>query len=185
LSYNEVNDLAVTVATKLNAAARGGKSFNTCTIWENSVRVLTIKYISDTKHNTELLGARYATEDCNRRGNAARDKDRNNSHTNKKLRAEVTRDVHKAKNTARTDTEKVGNVFGQGYLKCLIYKGPKQPCGAFHYKGMACAQFLSIGKCHNLHTLVNDKTKDTQLFWYNHIATQANFEFNPETVTCF
>ena len=44
---------------------------------------------------------------------------------------------------------------------------------------------LATGKCHNLHTLINNETKANQLLWFNTLKTQPNFEFNTATVTCF
>ena len=125
------------------------------------------------------------TEACGKRNNAAQDRGRNNIHTDKKSRAETSRDAHKAKNDTATNADKAGNVVGQGYLKCLTIQGPKQQCDAFHRNGAACAKMLDTGKCHNFHTFINDVTKANQLLWFGALATQPNFDFNTATVTCF
>ena len=146
-SYEQVADLAVIAATKLDAAARGGESFTVCAMCENSVRVANIKRAVDTKRNAELLAVEHATEARGKEGNAAQDRERDNSHATKKSRAEVKRDAHKAKNDAVPDANKDSGVIGQGYLKHPTIQGPKQHCGAFHRKGVACAKMLATGKC--------------------------------------
>ena len=120
-----------------------------------------------------------------RRGNAPQDRERNNSHGDKKSRAEVMRDVFKAKNDAATQADKSGNIIGRGFLTCPTGAGPKQHCGAFHRKGVACAKMLATGMCERLHTLINDDTTPNQLLWFDSLGAQPAFEFNTETVTCF
>ena len=184
-SYEQVADLAVVAANKLDAAARGGESFTACAMWENSVRAASIKRASDTKRNAELLAVKHATEARGRRGGAVQDRERETSHTDKKSRSEAKKEAHNAKLSAATEAEKAGDIVGHGYLKCPTVAGPKQHCGAFHRKGVACAKWLATGKCERLHTLINDDTKPNQLLWFDILGTQPNFDFNTETVTCF
>ena len=154
-------------------------------MWENSVRAASIKRTIDSKRNAELLAVKHATELRNRRGNTPQDRERDNNHIDKKLRSEVKKDAHKVRNNAATEADKSGDNIGRGFLTCLTVAGPKQHCGAFHRKGVACAKMLATGKCEKLHTLINDDTKPNQLLWFDSIGAQPAFEFNTETVTCF
>jgi hypothetical protein len=184
-AYEQVADLAIVAANKLDAAARGGESFTACAMWENSVRAASIKRAADTKRNAELLAIKHATEARGRRGGPVQDRERENTHADKKSRAETKKEAHHAKSAAATEADKAGDIVGHGYLKCPTVAGPKQHCGAFHRKGVACAKWLATGKCERLHVLINDDTKPNQLLWFDIIGTQPNFDFNADAVTCF
>ena len=124
-SYEQVADLAIVAANKLDAAARGGESFTACVIWENSVRAISIKRTADTKRNAKLLSVKHAAEARSKRGSAPQDRERDNSHDTKRSRAEAKRDASKAKNDAATEADKTGDIIGQGYLRCPTVAGSK------------------------------------------------------------
>jgi hypothetical protein len=183
-AYDQVGELAIAVATKLDAVARGGETFTACAMWENSLRALSIKRAADMKRNAELLQVKHATEQRGRRKDADKERDRDSNPADKKSRREERREATLAKLHA-SDDQKKGDIVGTGYLQCPTIKGPKQPCGAYYRKGVACAKFASTGKCHGFHVPINSESKENQLLWFDQVASLPNWDFNPDSVTCF
>jgi hypothetical protein len=123
-AYDQVGELTIAVATKLDAAASGGETFTACAMCENSLRALSIKRAAEMKRNAELLQVKHATEQRGRRANADKDCDRDSNPADKKSRHEEKREATLAKLHASSD-EKKGDIVGTGYLQCPTIKGPK------------------------------------------------------------
>ena len=136
LPYEQIDKMGIQLVAKLNSAARGGKTFTHCMMWENSVHFGAAKRHTDLKHSHELLDMRDVADKRARRPgpDCDHDKLRDNMKTKKKLR----RKRQRLKLDSLSNDDKTSEIIGDGYLKCPTLLGSKQPCGAHYRKGVAC-----------------------------------------------
>ena len=176
-AYEEIGEISVTLVTKLEAASRGGETFTTCPLWDNSTMNLAIKQAQEKKHANELLAIKRRLKDEFQGANG----------DIKRSRRDEKRDAAKATQREPTEQDKDGDILvSVKYLACPKVPGDKQPCGAHHRQGVACARTLRGQTCKGDHTPIDNLPRESQQAWLDHVnANPEKYSFNTARVTVF
>ena len=108
--------MGIQLVAKLDSAARGGKTFPPCMMWENSLRLTAAQRQKDLKRSRKLLNLRDAAD--KRACRPGNDRYRNRNRDDTKSKRQLRHDHEQKWLDSAPANAKSGEIIGDGYLKC-------------------------------------------------------------------